>query len=95
MPRRPSPKTPCPGVSELRSIRSEDVARLLAERKPIRVVPDSRYAIELDSDWRDCAGLNGRGPAEPPLRAGSRVNDAINRQSRFTRSMLMAFGLIL
>ena len=47
------------------AIRSEDFARLLAERKPIRMVPDPPYAIELDSEWRDCAGLNGRGPAEP------------------------------
>ena len=47
------------------AIRSEDVARLLAERKPIRMVPDPPSAIELDSEWRNCAGLNGHGPAEP------------------------------
>jgi hypothetical protein len=47
------------------AIRSEDVARLLAERKPIRMVPDPPSAIELDSEWRDRAGLNGRGPLEP------------------------------
>ena len=47
------------------AIRSEDVARLLAEREPIRMVPDPPSAIELDSEWRDCAGLKGRGPAEP------------------------------
>lgn len=39
----------------------EAVARLLGERKP-RNPP---YGIELDSEWRDRAGLNGCGPAEP------------------------------
>lgn len=75
MPRRPSPKSPCPGVGELwvcgkrvqcgDAIRSADAARLLAERNPIRMVRDPPYAIELDSEWRDRAGLNGRAPAEP------------------------------
>jgi ParB-like nuclease domain len=44
---------------------SEDVARLLGERKPILMVTDPPYGIELDSEWRDRAGLNGHGPAEP------------------------------
>ena len=76
MPRGPSPKTPFPESASCGSaeniaccaegaIRSEDVARLLAERKPIRMVPDPPSAIELDSEWRNCAGLNGHGPAEP------------------------------
>ena len=43
---------------------SEDVARLLGERKPILMVTDPPYGIELDSEWRDRAGLNGHGPAE-------------------------------
>ena len=29
------------------------------------MVSDAPYGIELDSEWRDRAGLNGRGPAEP------------------------------
>ena len=29
------------------------------------LVTDPPYGIELDSEWRDRAGLNGRGPAEP------------------------------
>jgi len=29
------------------------------------MVTDPPYGIELDSEWRDRAGLNGRGPAEP------------------------------
>jgi DNA modification methylase len=43
---------------------AEDVARLLGERKPILMVTDPPYGIELDSEWRDRAGLNGCGPAE-------------------------------
>jgi hypothetical protein len=41
------------------------VARLLADRKPRLMVTDPPYGIELDSEWRDRAGLNGHGPAEP------------------------------
>ena len=76
MPRGPSPKPHVPesascgsaeniGCCAEGAIRSEDVARLLAERKPIRMVPDPPSAIELGSEWRDRAGLNGRGPLEP------------------------------
>src|SRR5262249_16876500 len=42
----------------------EAVARLLGQRKPILMVTDPAYGIELDSEWRDRAGLNGCGPAE-------------------------------
>jgi DNA modification methylase len=35
------------------------VARLLADRKPLLMVTDPPYGIELDSEWRDRAGLNG------------------------------------
>jgi DNA modification methylase len=44
---------------------SGDVVRLLGQRKPILMVTDPPYGIELDSERRDRAGLNGRGPAEP------------------------------
>jgi len=40
------------------------VERLLAGRRPILMVTDPPYGIELDSEWRDRAGLNGCGPAE-------------------------------
>jgi len=40
------------------------VARLLGERKPRLMITDPPYGIELDSEWRDRAGLNGCGPAE-------------------------------
>src|ERR1700757_4586695 len=42
----------------------EAVARLLGERRPKLLVNDPPYGIELDSEWRDRAGLNGCGPAE-------------------------------
>jgi len=42
----------------------EAVSRLLGDRKPILMVCDPPYGIELDSEWRDRAGLNGCGPAE-------------------------------
>jgi DNA modification methylase len=42
----------------------EVVARLLGDRKPSLMVTDPPYGIELDSEWRDRAGLNGCGPAE-------------------------------
>ena len=41
------------------------VAHLLGGRKPILMVTDPPYGIELDSEWRDRAGLNGCGAAEP------------------------------
>jgi len=41
------------------------VSRLLAERQPFLLVTDPPYGIELDSEWRDRAGLNSCGPAEP------------------------------
>jgi DNA modification methylase len=44
---------------------AEAVARLLGDRKPLLMVTDPPYGIELDSEWRDRAGLNGCGPAEP------------------------------
>ena len=40
------------------------VARLLGTAKPLLLITDPPYGIELDSEWRDRAGLNGCGPAE-------------------------------
>jgi hypothetical protein len=42
-----------------------DVSRLLDERQPLLLVTDPPYGIQLDSEWRDRAGLNGGGSAEP------------------------------
>jgi hypothetical protein len=36
----------------------EAVAHLLGERKPALMITDPPYGIELDSEWRDRAGLN-------------------------------------
>src|SRR5579862_5924771 len=41
------------------------VSRLLGDAKPLLLVTDPPYGIELDSEWRDRAGLNGCGAAEP------------------------------
>jgi hypothetical protein len=43
----------------------EAVSRLLGARKPSLMVTDPPFGIELDSEWRDRAGLNGHGAAEP------------------------------
>ena len=43
----------------------EAVSRLLGDSQPRLLVSDPPYGIELDSEWRDRAGLNGRGPAAP------------------------------
>jgi len=40
------------------------VAQLLGDAKPLLLITDPPYGIELDSEWRDRAGLNGCGPAE-------------------------------
>jgi DNA modification methylase len=42
----------------------EVVTRLLGESQPFLMVTDPPYGIELDSEWRDRAGLNQCGPAE-------------------------------
>jgi DNA modification methylase len=42
----------------------EVVARLLGDVEPALMVCDPPYGVELDSEWRDRAGLNGCGPAE-------------------------------
>jgi DNA modification methylase len=41
------------------------VAQLLGRRQPVLMVSDPPYGIGLDTEWRDRAGLNGHGPAEP------------------------------
>jgi hypothetical protein len=46
------------------STSAEDVNRLLAGAQPSLMVTDPPYGIELDSEWRDRAGLNSHGPAQ-------------------------------
>jgi len=43
---------------------AEAVSRLLGERKPFLLVVDAPYGIELDSEWRDKAGVNKHGTTE-------------------------------
>jgi DNA modification methylase len=43
----------------------EAVKTVLGDRKPLLMTTDPPYGIQLDSEWRDRAGLNGCGPAEP------------------------------
>ena len=40
------------------------VARLLRGSTPVLMVTDPPYGVELDSEWRDRAGINKHGPAE-------------------------------
>jgi DNA modification methylase len=46
------------------STNPEAVTRLLGGRKPLLMITDPPYGIELDSEWRDRAGLNSCGSAE-------------------------------
>ena len=59
----------------------EAVAMLLGERKPQLMVTDPQYGIELDSEWRDRAGLNGCAD-NLEQRAGRCHPDAILVRSR-------------
>jgi hypothetical protein len=45
---------------------AEVVTRLLEERKPMLMVTDPPYGIELDSEWRDKARLNSPGSTRVP-----------------------------
>jgi len=72
----------------------EGVNRLLGERKPFLMVTDPPYGIELDSEWRDRAGLNGCGPAEPSYlkRTEGHRNTSISSDTRADWSE--AFALV-
>jgi DNA modification methylase len=47
-----------------------DVARLLAGEQPTLLVTDPPYGVSLDMEWRDRAGINRLGPAEPSYLRG-------------------------
>ena len=92
----PLPETPVSRVGDLwvcgkhrvlcgDATSAEVVARLLAERKPRLMVTDPPYGIELDSEWRDRAGLNGCGPAEASYmkhRTEGHTNTSISSDTR-------------
>jgi hypothetical protein len=67
------------------STSADAVARLLDGRKPLLMVADSPYGISLDSEWRDRAGLNKHGPAEPSYmkrRTEGHTNTTISGDTR-------------
>ncbi len=73
----------------------EAVALLLGERKPSLLVTDPPYGIELDSEWRDRAGLNSCGPAEASYmkhRTAGHTNTTISSDTRADWSQ--AFELV-
>jgi DNA modification methylase len=72
----------------------ETVKRLLGDRQPFLLVTDPPYGIELDSEWRDRAGINGCGPAEPSYlhRTEGHRNTTISSDTRADWSE--AFALV-
>ena len=66
----------------------EAVARLLGERKPFLMVTDPPYGIELDSEWRDRAGLNGCGPAEASYMKHRTEGHTKPRSRRYTSRLV-------
>ena len=73
---------------------SEAVTRLLGGHQPRLLVTDPPYGIELDSEWRDRAGLNGCGTAEPSYlkRTEGHRNTSISSDTRADWSE--AFALV-
>ena len=64
---------------------SSTVARLLQSAQPLIMITDPPYGIELDSEWRDRAGLNGHGPAEASYmkhRTEGHTNTSISSDTR-------------
>jgi DNA modification methylase len=77
------------------STSADAVARVLSERKPLIMITDPPYGIELDSEWRDRAGLNGRGPAQASYmkhRTEGHTNTSISSDTRADWSE--AFALV-
>lgn len=64
----------------------EAVSRLLGDRKPLLMVTDPPYGIELDSEWRDRAGLNSCGPAEASFKKRRTAGHTETRISGDTRA---------
>jgi ParB-like nuclease domain len=61
------------------------VARLLGNQQPFLMVTDPPYGIELDSEWRDRAGLNGCGDAQASYmkhRTQGHTNTSISSDTR-------------
>lgn len=60
------------------------VARVLERDRPRLLVTDPPYGVELDMEWRDRAGLNALGPAQPSYmrRGEGHTNTAISGDTR-------------
>jgi hypothetical protein len=74
---------------------SEAVSRLLGQHKPILLVTDPPFGIELDSSWRDKAGLNAGGRSNAPYlkhRTKGHVETTMLGDTRVDWSE--AFGLV-
>lgn len=71
------------------------VGRLLNGLRPRLMITDPPYGIQLDSEWRDRAGLNGCGPAESSYlksRTEGHTNTSISSDTRADWSE--AFALV-
>jgi len=61
----------------------EHVRTLLAGAEPFLLLTDPPYGVELDMEWRDRAGRNGRGPAESSyLRSKGHTNTSISGDTK-------------
>jgi DNA modification methylase len=77
----------CGGHRVLCGDSTQDVAvsRVCGPAKPLLMVTDPPYGIELDSEWRDRAGLNGCGLAESSYmkhRTAGHTNTSISSDTR-------------
>jgi len=73
----------------------DDVTRLCCKSSPLLMITDPPYGISLDSEWRDRAGLNGKGAAEPSYmkhRTEGHTNTTISSDTRADWSE--AFALV-
>ena len=61
------------------------VSRLLGKHEPFLMITDPPYGVELDSEWRDRAGLNGCGRAQASYlrhRTEGHTNTSISADTR-------------
>jgi DNA modification methylase len=62
---------------------AKTVARVLRDEKPRLLLTDPPYGVSLDMEWRDRAGLNALGPAQPSyLRGEGHRNTSISGDTR-------------
>ncbi len=70
------------------------VTRLVGERQPFLLVSDPPYGIELDSEWRDRAGLNQRGPTKLGLKQRTKGHQETSISGDTRADWSEAFGLV-